>query len=116
MNPRPQLYESRALPLSYPGPLRQGGGTLASAARPQSTPKHTPKACLSTPPSRAVAGGRRQNRAVHYLLDGYNLAHWLARDDDLRPERPAPALGALRSLPGDAQEWTSTGTSGAPRP
>jgi len=22
---------------------------------------------------------------VHYLIDGYNVAHWLARDADLRP-------------------------------
>lgn len=24
---------------------------------------------------------------MRYLIDGYNLAHWLARDDDLRPDQ-----------------------------
>ena len=43
---------------------------------------------------------------MRYLLDGYNLAHWLVRDDDLRPEQlRARLLGALRGrLPGDAHE------------
>jgi hypothetical protein len=43
---------------------------------------------------------------VRYLLDGYNLAHWLARDDDLRPEQlRARLLAALRPiLPHDARE------------
>ncbi len=43
---------------------------------------------------------------MHYLLDGYNLAHWLAGDEDLRPEQlRARLLGALAGrLPGDASE------------
>jgi YacP-like NYN domain len=30
---------------------------------------------------------RSYHRAVRYLVDGYNLAHWLLRDDSLRPEQ-----------------------------
>lgn len=43
---------------------------------------------------------------MRYLLDGYNLAHWLARDDDLRPEQlRALLLAALRpALPRNARE------------
>ena len=42
---------------------------------------------------------------MRYLLDGYNLAHWLVRDDDARPDQlRARLLAALRgSLPKDAQ-------------
>ncbi len=43
---------------------------------------------------------------MRYLLDGYNLAHWLVRDDEARPEQlRARLLAALRpSLPRDARE------------
>ena len=43
---------------------------------------------------------------MRYLLDGYNLAHWLVRDDDLRPEQlRARLLAALRpKVPHDASE------------
>jgi hypothetical protein len=43
---------------------------------------------------------------VRYLLDGYNLAHWLLRDDDLAPDQlRARLLAALRTqLPRDAQQ------------
>ncbi len=58
---------------------------------------------------------------VRYLLDGYNLAHWLARDDDLRPEQlRARLLGALRPvLPRDAREvviYWDVRTPGHPPP
>jgi hypothetical protein len=58
---------------------------------------------------------------VRYLLDGYNLAHWLARDDDLRPEQlRARLLAALRpALPRDAREvviYWDVRTPGLPPP
>lgn len=42
---------------------------------------------------------------MHYLIDGYNLAHWLADDDELEPaELRALLLGALaRRVPADAE-------------
>jgi hypothetical protein len=41
---------------------------------------------------------------VRYLIDGYNLAHWLLRDDELLPEQlRTRLLAALRGkLPKDA--------------
>ncbi len=41
-----------------------------------------------------------------YLIDGYNLAHWLLRDDELPPAQlRARTLAALRpALPGDAED------------
>jgi hypothetical protein len=58
---------------------------------------------------------------VRYLLDGYNLAHWLARDDDLRPEQlRARLLAALRPvLPRNAREvviYWDVRTPGHPPP
>ena len=43
---------------------------------------------------------------MRYLLDGYNLAHWLVRDDDLRPEQlRARLLAALKpKVPRNASE------------
>jgi hypothetical protein len=43
---------------------------------------------------------------VHYLVDGYNLAHWLARDDTLHPDQLRERLlAALRGrLPHDARK------------
>jgi len=43
---------------------------------------------------------------VRYLVDGYNLAHWLVRDDDLRPEQlRARLLAALKpKVPRNASE------------
>jgi hypothetical protein len=43
---------------------------------------------------------------VKYLLDGYNLAHWLLRDDELSPDQlRAGLMSVLRqSLPADATE------------
>ena len=32
---------------------------------------------------------------MRYLVDGYNLAHWLVRDDDLRPEQLRARLLAV---------------------
>ena len=43
---------------------------------------------------------------MRYLVDGYNLAHWLLRDDELRPERlRAGLLAAMKGkLPRDASQ------------
>ncbi|HEX5011662.1 MAG TPA: NYN domain-containing protein [Planctomycetota bacterium] len=43
---------------------------------------------------------------MRYLLDGYNLAHWLAQDDDLRPEQlRALLLAKLRpKVPRNARD------------
>ena len=43
---------------------------------------------------------------MRYLIDGYNLAHWLVRDDRARPEQlRAALLAALQGhLPGNAHE------------
>jgi hypothetical protein len=45
---------------------------------------------------------------VHYLLDGYNLAHWLAGDRDLGPEALRELLLAALAerRPRDARELT----------
>jgi hypothetical protein len=42
---------------------------------------------------------------VHYHVDGYNLAHWLAGDDDLLPLEMRQLLNAALSarLPADAE-------------
>jgi hypothetical protein len=56
------------------------------------------------------AGGRRArpgyHLAVHYLLDGYNIAHWLLRDEDLSAmELRQQTLAALQhALPANAGE------------
>jgi hypothetical protein len=49
--------------------------------------------------------GRYHPARVHYHIDGYNLAHWLADDDDLQPHAlRALLIGALRPrLPRDAE-------------
>lgn len=49
---------------------------------------------------------RRYDRRVRYLVDGYNLAHWLLRDDELRPEQlRAGLLRAMKGrLPRDATQ------------
>jgi len=43
---------------------------------------------------------------VRYLVDGYNLAHWLMRNDELRPEQlRAGLLAAMKGkLPRDAAQ------------
>ena len=43
---------------------------------------------------------------MRYLLDGYNLAHWLAQDDNLRPEQlRALLLAKLRpKVPQNARD------------
>lgn len=43
---------------------------------------------------------------MRYLVDGYNLAHWLLRDDELRPEQlRAGLLAAMKGkLPRDAAQ------------
>ena len=43
---------------------------------------------------------------MRYLVDGYNLAHWLLRDDELRPEQlRAGLLRAMKGrLPRDATQ------------
>jgi hypothetical protein len=53
-----------------------------------------------------AASQRRYHRAVRYLVDGYNLAHWLIRNDALRPEElRAQTLAAMAGkLPPNATE------------
>lgn len=45
---------------------------------------------------------------MHYLIDGYNLAHWLADDVDMSPaELRATLLGRLRAcIPADSESLT----------
>jgi len=43
---------------------------------------------------------------VHYLIDGYNVAHWLLRDDEARPEQLRAAL--LAALPARLPRGTTT--------